>query len=71
MTVSELNETLSYFVVDVRNKDGEEYRPNTIYELVIAVQHHFRQNVFLNFLEDADFVGFRDILDAKMKNLSR
>lgn len=71
-SLCDLNEALSYFVVEVRNKDGGEYRPNTVYELIICIQHHFRTNGrFLNFLDDAEFSGLRNILDAKMKNLSK
>jgi len=42
-TVSELNQALSYFVAEVRNKDGQDYRPNTVYELIISIQHFFSQ----------------------------
>ena len=68
----ELNEVMTFFVAEVRNKDGKEYMPNTIYELVIAVQHHLRQNGrLINFLDDNGFDGMRKVLDGKMKSLSR
>ena len=37
MTNEELGEALSYFIAEVRNEAGEEYRPNTVYELIIWV----------------------------------
>ena len=53
MTNKELGEALSYFIVEVRNESGKEYRPNTIYEIIIAVQHHLRASgKFVNFPDD-------------------
>lgn len=43
MSDEELNKTLGYFVAEVRNQKGEDYMPNTIYELVCCMQHHMRQ----------------------------
>ena len=72
MTNDVLNEALGYFVAEVTNKDGNEYRPNTIYELIISIQHFLRNNGrFVRFLDDAEFQSMRQILDAKMKNPSR
>ena len=66
-----LNDLLCYFVAEVRNKSGEEYRPNTLYELVVAIQHYIRQSgKFVSFLDDKCFEGMRKVVDAKMKELS-
>lgn len=35
MSDEELNKSLGYFVAEVRNQKGEDYMPNTIYELVL------------------------------------
>lgn len=40
MSDEELNNTLEYFVAEVRNQKGEDYMPNTIYEFVCCIQHH-------------------------------
>ncbi|XP_021360810.1 zinc finger MYM-type protein 2-like [Mizuhopecten yessoensis] len=72
LPVSDINEALTYFVAEVRNKNGEEYRPNTLYELIISIQHYFRQNGrFVNILDDTEFAGLRGVLDARMKNLAK
>lgn len=66
-----LSEALSYFVAEVRNQSGEEYRPSTLYELVVAIQHHLRKTGRLvSVLDDDAFEGMRRVLDAKMKELS-
>jgi len=41
---TDLNECLSFFVAEIRNEKGAEYRPNTLYEIVIAIQHYLRRN---------------------------
>lgn len=66
-----LDEALSYFVAEVRNKAGGDYKPNTLYEIVVAIQYHLRQSGrTINMLEDKSFDGMRRVLDAKMKELS-
>ena len=66
-----LNDLLCYFVVEVRNKSGEEYKPNILYELVLAIQHFIRQSgIFVSFLDDKCFEGMRNVLDTKIKELS-
>lgn len=41
-------ETLNYsfgaFITEVRKENGEEYRGNTLYEIIIAIQHYLREN---------------------------
>ncbi|XP_033756302.1 uncharacterized protein KIAA1958-like [Pecten maximus] len=72
MSNSLLNEALSFFIGEVRNEAGSEYRPNTIYELVVSIQHHFRTNGrFISFLDDQSFAGLKAVLDSKMKELSK
>ncbi|XP_033736605.1 uncharacterized protein KIAA1958-like [Pecten maximus] len=72
MSNSLLNEALSFFIGEVRSEAGSEYRPNTIYELVVSIQHHFRTNGrFISFLDDQSFAGMKAVLDSKMKELSK
>ncbi|XP_060589912.1 uncharacterized protein LOC132745106, partial [Ruditapes philippinarum] len=72
MSSEVLNETLGYFITEVRTISGKEYKPITLYEIIIAIQHHLRQQGrLINFLDDAAFDGLRRILDAKMKQLSK
>ena len=72
MTNEELVEALSYFIVEVRNESGKEYRPNSIYEIIISIQHHLRASgKFVNFLDDNVYSKLKSVLDAKMKSLSK
>ncbi|XP_062588650.1 zinc finger MYM-type protein 2-like [Saccostrea cucullata] len=71
MSDEEINKTMSFFVAEVRNKSGEDYRPNSLYEIVCAIQHKLRhEGRFINFLDDDKFHDMRSILDSKMKELS-
>jgi hypothetical protein len=72
MSNENLNSALNFFILEVRNKSGKEYYPNTIYELIISIQHYLRaNNRFVSFLDDTEFNTMREVLDAKMKSLSK
>ncbi|XP_062586115.1 uncharacterized protein LOC134247754 [Saccostrea cucullata] len=67
-----LDKAMQFFIAEVHNKSGGEYHPNTLYEIVISIQHFLRASGrFVSFLDDTDFVNMRSVLDAKMKELSR
>ncbi|XP_021339256.1 zinc finger MYM-type protein 3-like [Mizuhopecten yessoensis] len=44
MTDSELNTALTFFVAEVRKVNGEEYRGNTLYEVIVGIQAFLREN---------------------------
>jgi hypothetical protein len=67
-------ETLSYslgvFITEVRKENGDDYRSNTLYEIIIAIQHHLRKNGRLvTLMDDVEFEGMRNILNKRMKDL--
>ena len=71
MNKFQMYKCLGFFVAEVKNLTGDDYYPNTLYELVTSLQHHIRSNgTPINFLEDNNFYEMRQILDAKMKELS-
>lgn len=71
MQDEEIDKCLSYFVAEVRNKSGLDYKPNTLYEIICAIQHFMRkEGRFVSFLDDKKFQGLRTVLDSKMKELS-
>ena len=71
LPITDLNREL-FFVTEIRNQKGKEYHGNTIYEILMSLQHFLRQNDRgLNFNSDFQFSGLRNILDAKMKFLAR
>jgi len=66
MDCESLNYDLGAFVFEVRKENGEKYRGNTIYEIIVAIQHHVRENSrFLALLDDSEFEGMRSNLDKK------
>lgn len=72
MDNTSLNNHLCSFITEVRNKEGTNNLPNTIYEIVISIQHFLRQNGnFVSFLDDNDFLKMRQVLDARMKEVSK
>ena len=72
MTNAYLNDALSFFIAEICTQNGQEYKPNTLYKIIIAIQLYFRQSGhFINFLDNVGFEGMRRILDAKMKDLSK
>lgn len=71
MSDEEISKTISFFVAEVRNKSGDDYRPNSLYEIVCAIQHKMRHDGrFINFFDYDRFYEMRSILDSKMKELS-
>lgn len=71
MQDDEIDKCLSYFVAEVRNKSGLDYKPNTLYEIICAIQHIMRkEGRFVSFLDDKKFQGLRTVLDSEMKELS-
>lgn len=72
MTKKEFNDRLSSFVTELKTFKGSNYKPNTLYEIIVSIQHHLRTNgKFNSLLYDADFSDLRVVLDAKMKELSK
>lgn len=64
MIDEEINRAMSFFVAEVRNKSGDDYRSNSLYEIVCAIQHKMRHDGrFINFLDDDRFYEMRSILD--------
>lgn len=64
MIDEEINRAMSFFVAEVRNKSGDDYRSNSLYEIVCAIQHKMRHDGrFTNFLDDDRFYEMRSILD--------
>ena len=73
MQVSELNQWLCRFVVEVHRKDEKHYPPNTLHQLCCGVFRRLREyNPSLDiFIKHPEFDGFRKTLDAEMKRLRR
>lgn len=66
-----LNYSLGAFITEVRKENRQEYRGNTLYEIIIAIQHYLRENErYVTLMDDTEFEGMRKMLDKKMKDLA-
>ena len=74
MCDEEIDRCLSFFVAEVRNKSGEDYKPKSLYEIICSIQHHMRKDRawgrFICIFDDKTFQRLRSVLDSKMKELS-
>ena len=69
----ELNNLLSNFFFTVKKRNGEEYEPNTLTSLHRSIDCHLRevgQNTIC-ILENREFEGSRQALDAKRRQLKK
>ena len=69
----ELNNLLGNLLFTVKKRNGEEYEPNTLTSLHKSIDRHLRevgQNT-IRILEDREFEGSRQALDAKRRQLKK
>ena len=75
VSVDELNRYLSFFIAEIRRKDGQPYPPRTLYNIASGVLRVLREKEITdrNFLDvkDGRFLMFRNTFDACMKELTR
>ena len=72
MSNDKLCDVLGRFITEVKTQNGSDYPPNTLYEIIVSIQHYMRQNgKFISLLDDNEFAKLRQILDAKMKALAK
>lgn len=58
------------FIVEVRKKDGQPYPPETLYQIVVGLQRHLRQNGrIVDIFQELEFLDVKTTLDAEMKRL--
>ena len=59
---------LSRFIVETRKKDGSEFPPKTLKQIILLIQMYLKSLGFIyEFLEDVSFAGLTNCLDNKMK----
>ena len=75
MPDSDINKLMARFVQEVKRKDGKDYPPSSLNNIVAAIQRHLRENgrPEVNFYDkhSAAFDLLRKSLDARMKALTR
>ena len=69
LSIPEMDFWLSRFVLEVRKqKDGEPYPPNTLYQLVCGLQRQLRESgrAEIKLLDNPSLNGFKATLDGEM-----
>ena len=70
LPASELYYLLCKFLMNIRKKNGEEYKPDTISGFQRNIQRHLSEKRFLvNILKHKDFEKSRKVLSAKRRSL--
>lgn len=71
MSTAELVESLTRFIFEARDKNGDYYKSDTLYELVMALQMYMHiYGRYVKFLDDPAFVEVRNALNNMMKFLA-
>ena len=72
MRSEELSYWLGKFVLEARKKNGDEYPPKTLYQIVCCFKRHFEANGIHSFNllnpQEPAFGNFRHTLDAEMQS---
>ena len=68
---TELQQWLTYFILELRRKDGSEFTPDTLHHICCGIMRHLRWKgqPAIDFFKDPEFADFRRSLDAEMKRL--
>ena len=70
MTKVELAKLLPHFVLNIQNKNGDPYPPNTLYQLCCGLLRQICiTNLSWNIFNGTDFTDFQKCLDGIMKKL--
>ena len=72
ISADELNESISYFVFEVKKQDGREYPANSLHSLVSSLQRYLKTQCGKNFrfFNDDFFSKLRTSLNTVMKERS-
>jgi len=66
----ELQEIIKKFVLSVRKKNAEEYKPSSLRAFIQSIDQHLRKNNYgFSMLNDKEFHEVQDILKKKQKQL--
>lgn len=58
MNRTTLNYSLGAFITEVRKENDEAYRGNTLYEIIVTIQHYLCENVrYVTLMDEKDLKG--------------
>ena len=68
--IPELNDALSQFFVELRKENGQDYKPDSLKVMQVALDRHLRsQSHPKSILRDTEFLSSRKELEGKAKKL--
>ena len=65
----ELNKHLCRFLIQLKKKDGTEYEPVTVRNIVGSISRYLKDKHYANILEHPSFRDLQEVLKTKMKTL--
>ena len=72
MDIPQMSDVLSFFLMEIRKQNGDEYPHETLYKIVLSLQHYMTMNGRdLKLLDYPGLVKMRNTLDNWMKELSK
>ena len=70
MNVTAMNFWLRKFILEVRNLNGKEYSPDSLYQICCGLHRSLKDNNRNeNIIDDAELAEFRGALDGQLKGL--
>ena len=69
---AELNKVLEQFYAEVKNKNGEDYEPDSLRVMIAALDRHLKdKHYLLSIVKDREFHSFKQVLEVKAKLLQQ
>ena len=71
LSPTDLQYSMTKFLLEVRKKNGAEYPPNSLHHICSGLMHHLKWNgqPLIDIFSDSVFADFRGTLDAEMKRI--
>ena len=67
---SELDKALQQFYTEVRNKDGEDYEPDSLRVMIAALDRHLKEHGYKqSIIRDREFFTSKQVLEGKARRL--
>ena len=67
---SELDTALQQFYAEVRNKDGEDYEPDSLRVMIAALDRHLKEHGYKqSIIRDREFFTSKQVLEGKARRL--
>ena len=67
---AELNRLLEKFYAQVKNKNGQDYEPDSLRVMIASLDRHLKENQYpLSIVKDREFHPSKQVLEGKAKLL--